>query len=120
MLRSWYEFVYLSRSLFFPVRLEAVCLRLLLVLTDVASPVQVIYYDRRFFAAFLAAASKCMKSILGVLDYIQRYLTYKKTHPLRTLPQAYARGPRGVPARWAFSSGRGTPGGCYGLVDPSN
>ena len=27
---------------------------------------------------------------------IQGYLTYKKTHPPRTLPQAYAWGPRGI------------------------
>ena len=40
---------------------------------------------------------------------LQRYLTYKRTHPLRTLPQAYAWGRRGVMGGWAFPHGRGTP-----------
>ena len=30
-------------------------------------------------------------------------------HPPRTLPQAYAKGPRGVLGGWAFSDGRVTP-----------
>ena len=49
------------------------------------------------------------------LGHVQKYLTYKKTHPPRTLPQApktlpqaYAQGPRGVLGGWAFSHGRGT------------
>ena len=33
----------------------------------------------------------------------------KKTQPPVTLPQAYAKGPKGVLWRWAFSYGRGTP-----------
>jgi len=39
---------------------------------------------------------------------IQGYLTHKKTHPPRTLPQAYAQGPRGFLGGWAFSYERGT------------
>ena len=39
---------------------------------------------------------------------LQRYLTYKRTHPLRTLPQAYAWGRKGVMGGWAFPHGRGT------------
>ena len=34
---------------------------------------------------------------------------HKKTHPPRTLPQAYAYGHRVVLGRWAFSYERGTP-----------
>jgi hypothetical protein len=40
---------------------------------------------------------------------LQGYLAYKKTHPPRILPKAYAWGPRGVLGGWAFSYGRGTP-----------
>ena len=40
---------------------------------------------------------------------LQGYLTYKKTHTPRTLPQAYAWGPRGVLGGWAVSYERGTP-----------
>ena len=36
-------------------------------------------------------------------------LAHKKTHRPRTVPQAYASGPRGVLGEWAFSYGRGTP-----------
>ena len=39
---------------------------------------------------------------------VQGYLAHKKTHPPRTLPQAYAQGPNGVLGKWAFSYGRGT------------
>ena len=41
--------------------------------------------------------------------YCMPYLAYKKTHPPRTLPYAYAYGPRGVLGEWAFSYERGTP-----------
>ena len=37
------------------------------------------------------------------------YLAYKKPHPPRTLPYAYAQGPGGVLGGWAFSYERGTP-----------
>ena len=40
---------------------------------------------------------------------VQGYLTYKKTYPPRTLPEASASGPGGVLGGWAFSYGRGTP-----------
>ena len=35
---------------------------------------------------------------------IQVYLAHKKPHPPRTLPWAYAEGPRGVLGGWAFST----------------
>jgi hypothetical protein len=34
---------------------------------------------------------------------IQGYITYKKTHPPRTLPLAYAQGPRRVLGGWALT-----------------
>ena len=40
---------------------------------------------------------------------VQGNLAWKKTHPPRTLPWAYAYGPRGVLRGWAFSYGRGSP-----------
>ena len=40
---------------------------------------------------------------------LQGYLTDKNTLPPRTLPWAYALGPRGVLGGLAFSYGRGTP-----------
>jgi hypothetical protein len=40
---------------------------------------------------------------------LQGYLTHKKKHPPRTLPQAYALGHKGVLEGWAFSYGRGAP-----------
>ena len=46
---------------------------------------------------------------LFLVREVRGYLAYKKTHRLRTLPQAYAQGPRGVLGGWAFSYGRGTP-----------
>ena len=41
-------------------------------------------------------------------EELQGYLTCKKTHPPRTLPQAYVWGPRGVLGGRAFSYERGT------------
>ena len=40
---------------------------------------------------------------------VQGFLAHKKTHPPRTLPQAYAHGHRGVLGVWAFFKERGTP-----------
>ena len=40
---------------------------------------------------------------------LQGQLAHKKTHPPRTLPKAYAQGPRVVLGGWAFSYVRGTP-----------
>ena len=40
---------------------------------------------------------------------LQGCLTSKKTPPPRTLPRAYAEGPRGILGGWPFSHGRGTP-----------
>ena len=40
---------------------------------------------------------------------VQGHLTYKKTHPPRTLLYAYASGHSGFLGGWAFSYGRGTP-----------
>ena len=47
--------------------------------------------------------------LLFVARFVQVYLTYKNTHPPRTLPYAYPQGFRGVPEGCAFSYGRGTP-----------
>ena len=44
-------------------------------------------------------------------ETLQGYLTHKKTHFLRTLPYAYAKGSRGVLGGWVFSHGRDTPVG---------
>ena len=38
----------------------------------------------------------CTLKAFGVRLVIQGYLTYKETHPPRTLPYAYAQGPAGV------------------------
>ena len=40
---------------------------------------------------------------------LQGYLTYKKMHPPRTLPQAYAQRHRGVLGGWTLYYGRGRP-----------
>ena len=40
---------------------------------------------------------------------VQGYLTYKKTPPPKTLPQAYAQDPTGVLGGGGFSDVRGTP-----------
>ena len=40
---------------------------------------------------------------------IQGYLAHKKLYTPRTLLQAHAQGPSGVPGGWAFFYGRGTP-----------
>ena len=40
---------------------------------------------------------------------LQGQLAHKKTHPPKTLPQAYAQGPRVVLGGWAVSYVRGTP-----------
>ena len=42
-------------------------------------------------------------------EAIQKYLTYERTQPPRTLPKAYAKGPRVVLGGWVFSYERGTP-----------
>ena len=42
---------------------------------------------------------------------MQGYLAHERAHTPRTLPQAYAKGPRGVLKGWAFSYERGTPVG---------
>ena len=47
--------------------------------------------------------------VCGIEEPVQGYLTDKKTHPPRTLPQAYAWGPRGVLGGWASSYERGSP-----------
>jgi hypothetical protein len=40
---------------------------------------------------------------------LQGYLAHQKSHPPRTLPYAYAQGPREVLGEGAFFYGRGTP-----------
>ena len=52
--------------------------------------------SERFFMAAMLEVS---------LGGLQGYLTYKKTHPPRTLPYAYAQGPGGVLGGWAFFNG---------------
>ena len=37
------------------------------------------------------------------VESVRGYLAHMKTQPPRTLPQAYARGPRGILGGWAFS-----------------
>ena len=51
---------------------------------------------------------------------LQGYLTYKKTHPPRTLPEAYAQGPTVFLGGGAVSYERGTPETCGGLMGVMN
>jgi hypothetical protein len=59
-----------------------------------------------FFLRIKPSVSLCSSN---EVCWVQGYLTYKKTHPPRSLLQAYAWGPRVIPGGWASSYGRGTP-----------
>ena len=66
------------------------------------------------FEIGLARANALADELLGVGHHLARgilegYLTYKETHPPRTLPYDYAWGPMGVLGGWAVSYERSTP-----------
>ena len=59
----------------------------------------------------LLSRSPDAPSLQPTTTAVQGYPTYKKTHHPRTLPQAYALGPRVVVGGWVFSYEQGTPVG---------